>query len=130
MRRWARATIDAGSTAYLYYFSHVPPSPRAKELGAFHAGEIPYVFNVVPSADPREAGFLYTDTDRALAEAMSSYWVNFVKSGNPNAAGLPAWPAYERGVEAYLEFAERIRTGNRLLATELDALDPVLSPSR
>jgi para-nitrobenzyl esterase len=25
---------------------------------------------------------------------MSSYWANFIRSGNPNAAGLPEWPAY------------------------------------
>jgi para-nitrobenzyl esterase len=68
MRTWARETTAAGSKAYLYYFTHVPPHPRAQQLRAFHAAEIPYVFNVVPSADPREAGFAYTDADRKLAD--------------------------------------------------------------
>ena len=61
MRNWARATTAAGSRAYLYFFTHTPPSPRAAEMKAFHAGEIPYVFNVVPSNDPREADFAYTE---------------------------------------------------------------------
>jgi para-nitrobenzyl esterase len=25
---------------------------------------------------------------------MSSYWLNFIKTGNPNGAGLPAWPSF------------------------------------
>jgi para-nitrobenzyl esterase len=120
MRTWARHTVAAGSPAYLYFFTHVPPSPRAKELQAFHAGEIPYVFNVVPSKDPREAGFAYTDVDSKLADTMSSYWVNFVKTGNPNGPGLPTWPAYDTANEPYLEFGDTVRSGTHLLRRELD----------
>lgn len=35
---------------------------------------------------------------------MNAYWVNFVKSGNPNGAGLPAWPRYDPANDALLEF--------------------------
>jgi para-nitrobenzyl esterase len=127
MRSWARATVASGSRAWLYYFTHVPPSPRASELQAFHAGEIPYVFNVVPSTDPREAGFTYGARDTALAGAMSSYWINFVTTGDPNGQGLTKWPEYRPETEPYLEFGAQIQSGTHLLKQQLDALDLALA---
>ena len=32
--------------------------------------------------------------DKALAETVSSYWVNFARKGDPNGDGLAAWPAF------------------------------------
>jgi para-nitrobenzyl esterase len=127
MRTWARMTTAAGSKAFLYFFSHVPPHPRSNELRAFHASEIPYVFNVVPSSDPREAGFAYTDGDRALAAAMSDYWVNFIKTGNPNGRGSIEWPVYDLVNEPHLEFGTTIKPGTHLLKRELDFIDKALA---
>jgi para-nitrobenzyl esterase len=36
----------------------------------------------------------WSTADRKLSDIMSRYWVNFAKSGNPNAAGLPVWPEF------------------------------------
>jgi len=33
-------------------------------------------------------------SERALAERVSSYWVNFARAGDPNGNGLPRWPAF------------------------------------
>ncbi|HEY2904538.1 MAG TPA: carboxylesterase family protein [Vicinamibacterales bacterium] len=123
MRTWARLTTAAGARAYLYSFSHVAPHPRASELKAFHASEIPYVFDVVPSSDPREAGFAYTEVDRRLANMMSTYWVNFVKTGDPNGAGVPKWEVYNPAAEPYLEFGDTVRPGQHLLKAQLDFLE-------
>jgi para-nitrobenzyl esterase len=123
MRTWSRYTTAAGAKAYLYSFSHVPPHPRAAELKAFHASEIPYVFDVVPSPDPREAGFVYTAADRRLANVMSTYWVNFVKTGDPNGAGLPTWEPYDADREPFLDFGDPIRGGRHLLKAPLDFLE-------
>jgi para-nitrobenzyl esterase len=77
--------------------------------------------------DPREAGFQYTDADRQLAEAMSSYWANFVATGDPNGVGLPAWPRYDRASEPYLHIGSSISVGHRLLQRELDFLERALA---
>jgi len=45
--------------AFLYQFTHVPPSPNAKAWGAYHGSEIAYVFGNL-----RNPTFKYTETDR------------------------------------------------------------------
>jgi para-nitrobenzyl esterase len=88
MRTWAAYQAKRGkSKAYVFYFTHEPPVAAGQpKRGAMHTAEIPYVFNI-PSPS-------WTDTDRALAETMSSYWVNFATTGDPNGKGLPPWPQY------------------------------------
>lgn len=90
MREWAQAQTKAGKKAYLYYFTHEPPTaPGAKggRRGATHTAEIPYVFEI-PGNRP------WTDADRQLSDMMSSYWVNFATTGDPNGRNLPTWAAF------------------------------------
>jgi para-nitrobenzyl esterase len=76
--------------AFEYYFERAVPWPEHPEYGAFHSGELPYMFDNLDKMDrPWKAA------DRALADAMSSYWANFVANGNPNSAGLPGWPTFD-----------------------------------
>jgi para-nitrobenzyl esterase len=125
MRTWARMTVAAGSKAYLYSFSHVPPHPNSQQLRAFHTAELPYVFNVLGLGDPREANFRYTDVDWRLADQISSYWANFAASGDPNSAGLPAWTPYNADTEPYLDLGNTVVVRNHLLKAQLDFLERV-----
>ena len=118
MRTWARMTGTGRSKAYLYFFSHVPPNPNSKYLGAYHAGEIAYVFNNLN----RENKAL-TETDFKLAELMSNYWVNFATTGDPNGKGLPKWTPYDQSAEPYLDFGDAIQLRNHLLKEQLDFIE-------
>ena len=40
-----------------------------------------------------------------LSDVMQQYWVNFVKTGDPNSPGLPTWPAFREPERSYVELA-------------------------
>ncbi|HVX52423.1 MAG TPA: carboxylesterase family protein, partial [Chitinophagaceae bacterium] len=46
--------------------------------------------------------------DRDLAKTMSAYWANFIKTGNPNGAGLPQWPAYTTTANATIILGNKV----------------------
>lgn len=118
MRTWARMTGTGRSKAWLYFFSHVAPNPNSKTLGAYHASEIAYVFNNL-----NRQNALLQENDSKLADMMSTYWVNFAKSGNPNGAGLPKWTAYDKQSEPYMDFGDPVQVRNHLLKSQLDFLE-------
>lgn len=95
MRTWGRMT----GKAYLYYFSRVPLGPQAERYGAYHASEIPYVFSTLGLSQRQT-----DEVDMKLSEAMTSYWTNFAKNGDPNGAGLPKWPVYRAKDDIWMEF--------------------------
>ncbi|KAH8045843.1 hypothetical protein JL722_13999 [Aureococcus anophagefferens] len=71
---------EAAERSWIYHF--VEPT----YLGlALHAAEIEYVFGTLPDPTPAQA---------AVSANMRGWWANFAKAGDPNGAGLPAWPAW------------------------------------
>jgi para-nitrobenzyl esterase len=101
MRLYAQKQAAIGKKAYLYYFTHEPPpEPGKPNLRAVHTAEIPYVFNnlkavrVFPDTSSPELTSA-SESERKLADIISSYWVNFAKNGDPNGKGLAEWPQYK-----------------------------------
>ena len=82
---WARLwrTGGAKSPIYTYMWDHAPPN---QTQGAYHESEINYVLNNLYGTDDP-----WTDEDYEIATAMNDYWVNFIKTGDPNGAGLADW---------------------------------------
>ena len=56
------------------------------DVGARHAGEIQYVFGTLASIPEHSCG---SRASKALSDALTSYWANFAKNGDPNGSGLP-----------------------------------------
>ncbi len=101
----ARLIAKAGKPVYLFHFGYVTQSARATNPGARHASELVYVFNTPGSRTTRsQAPTAVADADRKVAREMNTYWANFAKTGNPNAGGLPNWPAYTLANDDTLEF--------------------------
>ncbi|HUE10478.1 MAG TPA: carboxylesterase family protein, partial [Steroidobacteraceae bacterium] len=78
----------AKTKAFTYYWDHALPGPDADQYGAFHTSEVPYALNTLYMSDRP-----FTDADRKIADTVSSYFANFIRSGDPNGKGLAHWPS-------------------------------------
>lgn len=114
-----RMALASGGTSYLYQFGHVPPDkPDFPNYGAFHTSEVPFALHTLHTWDRP-----WQPYDRKVEDTLSSYWLNFAKTGNPNGPGLPAWEHYQYGSGDILVIDETIRTEPGLLQEELRFLD-------
>jgi para-nitrobenzyl esterase len=65
--------------------------PVSFPTGAYHASELTYLFNLSQTPVPPPP---FTAGQQSLSDAMTSYWTQFARSGDPNSIGAPNWPAY------------------------------------
>jgi para-nitrobenzyl esterase len=123
-RRWLElATRTGGRPTYYYLFARPRPAMTAKAQasavaealaaggsatlekprGATHSSEIEYALGNLDS----NAVYAWTAEDQRVSKTMRSYFANFVKSGNPNGAGLPHWPQFGSGQRLTIDLATR-----------------------
>ncbi|MBK1787355.1 carboxylesterase/lipase family protein [Prauserella cavernicola] len=101
MLRWARLQTATGEEdAYLYFFSHVPPESGLEQYGAYHGAEVAYAFDNLGADSDAD----YGEADYRLRDRMSAYWLNFVRTGDPNGPGLPNWATVGQAPERVMEF--------------------------
>ena len=87
---WANIASSQGSKVYVYRFTRkVPATGEYVKYGAFHTGEVPYAYDNLKFVNRP-----WEQIDHDLANVMSSYWANFIKTGDPNGKSLPVWDAY------------------------------------
>jgi len=98
----AGETQRAGGRAWVYRFTRIRPGSGGIALRAYHGAEIPYVFDTHDDWLPTEVA------DRRLTDVLQRYWANFARSGDPNEAGLPAWPAYHHDAAQIIELGDRV----------------------
>lgn len=100
---WANEESRQNKNAvYVYRFIRKPPATgEYVKYGAFHTGEVPYAYDNLKFVNrPWET------TDLQLAKTMSSFWANFISTGNPNAPGLPEWPVYNHETKQIMALNE------------------------
>jgi len=110
----------AANTVAARYAAHGAPAWRAQFASeidgkpSHHSAELPYLFDGAPlqAAVP--------------GVSLQAYFVNFIKTGDPNGAGLPAWPRFTPGEGRYVELGpDGVHAGTHLGGPVCDWLDGV-----
>ena len=91
-----RLAVENNIPVYEYLFSK-----RNGRLGAWHSGEEVYCYGNIP-----DDSALYDSRDRELSGQMFAYWKNFIKTGDPNSAGLPEWKQ-NLSSDSLMEFGDK-----------------------
>jgi para-nitrobenzyl esterase len=98
---------QANAPTFCYFLAWKSPVDSASR-GSFHGLDIPLAFNNV---DLRSDWTGTSEEAYELADKMSSSWLNFVKTGNPNVEGkLPDWQPHsvDNGTTMYFDSKSRI----------------------
>lgn len=109
----------SGKPVYEYYYTRKRPAfadGRPNEpSGAVHSAEIEYALGNLRY----NKAYGWTADDQKVSQTIQSYFVNFIKTGNPNGAGLPAWPTLQS------------RTPRQVMAIDVNTrLQPEKDPKR
>jgi para-nitrobenzyl esterase len=96
---WKKASRNE---VYTFSWTNAPPGPEREARGAYHESEIDYVLDSLYATDKP-----WENTDREIADIMSSYWASFAATGNPNRKGLPLWPAFDPKALQTMELGDK-----------------------
>jgi para-nitrobenzyl esterase len=93
--RLAEAAQQYNPHMFMFSFAWGSP-PLEGKFGAGHAFETPFMWDVLDKFPPGQmAQAVGKEPPQALATTMHGAWVSFIKTGSPQHANLPEWPAYD-----------------------------------
>jgi para-nitrobenzyl esterase len=117
----------AGVKGYACIFDQVPAGWKQEGCVSVHSMELPYVFGdwddtttwwtsvymLAKQAGAKTAAHGLGVIDRGVSEAMMGLWAGFARTGKPQTAGVPDWPAYAGDSDRYLNISGgcEVRTG-------------------
>ena len=111
---------------FIYQFSHVPvDKPGFPNYGAFHTSEVPFALHTLHLWNRP-----WREVDYAVEKTMSRYWVNFVKTGDPNGEGLPEWTTYDKSSGNIMEIGDQSRLSPGLYKDAFDFLEGEITNKR
>jgi len=93
---FAHYAAKVNGPSYVYHFRYIADVLRSRQSGVSHGGELFYVFGGHGLQKTPQGAFLVSfasDKDKGVIALMQKYWTNFAKTGDPNGAGLSAWPS-------------------------------------
>lgn len=85
-KKWCGRQAELSNPpAYCYFFDHSLPGENGPDV-AFHSAELWYTFGTLGRCwRPME------ERDYEVSRQMLDAWTNFMKTGDPNGEGVPAW---------------------------------------
>lgn len=99
---------QGGAPSYLYFFDWHSPVHDGR-MGAYHTLDIPFVFYNL------DLGASMTGSSQQryeLGHVMSAAWAAFARTGDPNHADMPTWPAFSPEQHQTMVFGDSVRAAN------------------
>lgn len=114
-RLLGRAMATAGVPTWLYYVDLPKPESQEEWAGTPHAmGSILTMYGNLVPLDAQQQKF---------AATLRGYWVNFARNGDPNGAGLPAWPKHSKAQDQWMTFGTTPQATSGVIADKLDFIE-------
>ena len=99
---WSNMALASPKTQKVYRYQFTKENGYH---GTYHSGEMIYAYGCLGMSKRQ---FAYDESDYALQDIMSSYWINFIKNGNPNGDDLPLWSEYKNSTDSVMELGENV----------------------